>query len=95
MPGYLIAMIDVEDAEAYKRYQAAVPKVIERHGGRFIVRGGAVEVLEGEAPAGRIVVIEFPSKAAVEAFYASPEYQEIIPLRQAASKGSMLAVEGL
>lgn len=94
MVGYLIALVDVDDPVAYKRYTDRVPALVAQHGGRFVVRGGAPTALEGSLPAGRIVVIEFPSKAAVEAFYEAPEYQEIVPLRQAASEGRLLAVEG-
>jgi uncharacterized protein (DUF1330 family) len=68
---------------------------VERHGGRFIVRGGAHETLEGPWRPGRLVIIEFPTMAALTGWYGSPEYQRLIALRQGASRGSLLAVEGV
>ena len=60
-PAYLIVEIEVKDSQAYKAYTAATPAVIAKYGGEFIVRGGRVETREGAAPAGRVVVIRFPS----------------------------------
>ena len=68
--------------------------MIANHGGRFIVRGGEVAALEGDAPSGRVVVIEFPSLDAARAFYESPEYKELIPIRQSASSARFFLVEG-
>ena len=92
--GYLIGEIEVHDPGEYARYTARTPEVIARHGGRFIVRGGAWDSLEGDAPRGRVVVIEFPSLDAARAFYASKEYAELIPVRRAASTGRFFLVEG-
>ncbi len=69
--------------------------MIAAHGGRFLVRGGAVEAREGAPPAGRVVVIEFPDMEAARRFYDSPGYQAILPLRQAASQGRLFLVEGV
>lgn len=93
MAAFVIALIDVVDPEAYKLYTVHTPRVIEQYGGRFVVRGGAPEALEGTLPASRFVVIEFADRAAARRFYESPEYQEIIPLRQAAAKGSIAVVD--
>ncbi len=95
MAAYLIAQLDVKDPEGAKAYQAAVPAVVERFGGRYLVRGGATEVLEGELAATRLVVIEFPDLAAARRFYASPEYQAILPHRLRSCEGSLALVEGL
>lgn len=95
MSAYLISNIDVHDDQAYGQYRSRVPQIIASHGGRFIVRGGAVHVLEGDPDAHRLVVIQFPNFAAAQAFYNSPEYQEIIPLRTEVSDGSLLIVEGV
>lgn len=94
MKGYLIANVDVTDAEAYLEYRARTPDIIARHGGRFLVRGGEVTPLEGEMKAGRLVVLEFPTPEAAKAFYHSAEYQEIIPYRTRASTGDFVIVEG-
>lgn len=95
MTAYMIAQVEVEDPEAYSLYTARTPDVISRYGGRFIVRGGNPEVLEGALPGSRIVVIAFEDRAAAERFYRSPEYQEIIPLRLAASTGVSCIVDGV
>ena len=95
MPAYVIAEIEVTDPEAYAPYRARTPDVIAAHGGRFLVRGGAVEPREGAPPAGRVVVIEFPDMEAARRFYDSPAYQAILPLRQAASQGRLYLVEGM
>src|SRR4051794_20653590 len=94
MSAYLIANINVQDPDAYQAYRSRTPEIIARHGGRFIVRGGAVHVLEGEPEVHRLVVIEFPDVDAAKGFYECDEYQQIIPLRTNASEGSLLIVEG-
>ncbi|MFL6721580.1 MAG: DUF1330 domain-containing protein [Sphingomonas sp.] len=94
MSAYLIANVDVHDPVAYEAYRSRTGDIVANHGGRFIVRGGAVHPLEGEPGVHRLVIIEFPSVAAAKGFYDSPEYQAIIPLRTVASTGSLLVVEG-
>jgi uncharacterized protein (DUF1330 family) len=94
MSAYLIANVDVRDPNAYQAYRSRTGAIVERHGGRFIVRGGNIHPLEGEAWARRLVIIEFPDLASAKGFYESPEYQEVIPLRTCASDGSLLIVEG-
>jgi uncharacterized protein (DUF1330 family) len=95
MAAYLVANIDVGDPAAFEEYRKRVPATIAAHGGRYLCRGGAVEVLEGEFNAKRIVVLEFPNVAAVRAWYASPEYQALLPLRERAAKTMLMMVEGL
>lgn len=94
MSAYLIANVDVHDAHAYEDYRSRTGAIVAHHGGRFIVRGGPVHMLEGAAWAHRLVIIEFPDLAAAKGFYDSPEYQEIIPLRTRVSDGALLIVEG-
>lgn len=95
MPAYLVGEIEVTEPERYALYTARTPAVIAAYGGRFLVRGGAVEAKEGAPPAGRVVVIEFPDMAAARRFYDSPDYQAILPLRLAASRGRLYLVEGV
>ena len=95
MAGYLIAQIEITDPDAFESYRAAVPKVIAKFGGRYLVRGGEIEVREGESPISRLVIVAFDSVDQVRRFYESPEYQEILPLRLAASKGSVVIIEGI
>ena len=95
MPAYLYASIEVTDLSAYETYRARVPALIAAHGGRYLVRGGACEVLEGHAARQRQVILEFPDMACLKAFYGSPSYQELIAVRQGASRGTLLAIEGV
>jgi len=94
MTAYLIADVDVNDPDVYAEYRRQVLPLVTRHGGRFIVRGGAHETLEGAWQPKRLVVIEFPDMAALKAWYGSPEYTSLIALRQSAARGSLIAVEG-
>lgn len=95
MAAYLIANVDVTDAAAYEEYRRRVPAAIAAHGGRYLARGGATTVLEGDLKAHRIVILEFPDMARLQAFYHSPDYQPLAALRQQHARSSLLAVEGL
>jgi uncharacterized protein (DUF1330 family) len=94
MAGYIIVQIDVTDPEVYEEYKAQVPATTEKYGGEYLVRGGAMEILEGEWILPRIVVIRFPSVEDAKAWHGSVEYQGPKALRQAASRGNMVVVEG-
>jgi uncharacterized protein (DUF1330 family) len=94
MPAYLIADIEVVDPEKYEEYRRQVAATVEKFSGRFLVRGGRHLVLEGEWPLERLVVIEFPSMDALQAWYHSPEYAPLIRLRQSAAQGRLIAIEG-
>jgi uncharacterized protein (DUF1330 family) len=94
MPAYVIAHVGVEDWDAYREYMRHTPRVIERFGGRFIVRGGAMETLEGPEETLRVVVIEFPSMADARGFYGSEEYARIKTLRDGAGFAKFVLVDG-
>ncbi len=94
MRGYLIANIKVTDPEAFERYRAAVPPVIARHGGRYLVRGGALERLENADGFNRVVVLEFPSLEAARAFYHSADYAPLLKLRGDSTESQAVLVEG-
>lgn len=94
MVAYVIAEVDVKDAEKYKLYAERAPGVTLPAGGKYLVRAGAVECLEGTPPKSRVVVIEFKDMEAARAFYYGRAYQDIIPLRQAASEGRLFLVDG-
>jgi uncharacterized protein (DUF1330 family) len=91
--GYWIARVDIRDPERYKDYVTTARPAFEKHGARFLVRGGATEPLEGQARA-RNVVIEFPSMEAARACYESAEYQAAKAIRQTVADGELLIVEG-
>ena len=95
MSAYIFAEIDVFDKEQYKAYQEKTPETIKKFGGRFIVRGGNPEILEGQLDSKRMVVIEFQDKKAAQKWYYSEEYQSILTIRQSASKGRMFLLEGV
>jgi uncharacterized protein (DUF1330 family) len=94
MTAYVIAEVDVTNAEGYQAYAAVVPATIAKYGGRFLVRGGAAEVLEGEWPQRRHVVLEFPSVEAARAWWDSTEYEKPKAMRRAASNGRLILLEG-
>ncbi len=94
MAAYLIAQIDVTDPVAYEEYRKQVPATLQGHATRYLVRGGAMARLEGDWPHERVVVIEFPSMEAARAWYDSAAYAGPKALRQGASRGNLILVEG-
>ncbi len=94
MSAYILAEVEILDPEGYKQYTAQVPATIAKYGGRFLVRGGACEPLEGEWPAVRRVLIEFPSVEAAKRWWSSPEYEKPKAMRQANSRGRLVLMEG-
>ena len=94
MPAYVIAEIEVTNPEGYKGYTAVVGESIRQYGGRFLVRGGPVQSLEGDWPERRRVILEFPSKEAAQKWWDSPEYVKPKEMRRANSKGRLLLLEG-
>lgn len=95
MRAYVIVEIDVRDAATYERYKVLAPPSIAVYGGRYIVRGGAITVLEGGWTPRRLVVLEFPTAERAAAWWASPEYAEAKALRQACAGTEMVLIEGL
>ena len=93
-PAYLVAEIDVTDADLYKQYLDKGGPLYAQFAGRFIARGGKVDVFAGEPPKRAIVAI-FDSMEKAQAFRDSPAYNELIPLRDKASKFRAYIVEGL
>jgi uncharacterized protein (DUF1330 family) len=94
-PGYIMAEVEVINPDALKEYAAKAPQIEALYGGHYVVRGGKVEALEGEAPKGFLVVIGFDSVEKARAWYDSPEYKAIRPIRQGATKSRLLLVEGV
>ncbi len=96
MTAYVIANVKVSDPERYKGYQALSPGAVSAAGGRFIARGGAVEVLEGNWQPGRLVILEFETMAAARAFYDSALYRQAREARAGATESfDMVCVEGV
>ena len=91
--GYWIGRVDVHSDEGYKPYAAANPAIFKKFGGRFVVRGGRYEAVEGHSRT-RNVVIEFPDYETALACYHSPEYQANLQLRVAHAVADLLVIEG-
>lgn len=94
MPAYVIVEIEVTDPVEYERYKERVPPTIAAYGGRFLVRGGKAQGLEGGWDPGRIVVLEFESVERAKAWWASEEYAEPKAMRQRSSSARMIVVAG-
>ena len=95
MAVYLIASMEITDPATYERYRAQVPATIEQYGGRFLVRGGAIEALEGDVIPKRVVVLEFPNAERAHAWWNSTEYAPLKALRKRASRGNLYFVTGV
>ena len=95
MSAYVVVEVEVQDKERYETYKRLVPPSLAVYGGRFLVRGGEVENLEGEWSPKRFVMVEFPSVERAKAWWASPEYAEAKALRQATARTQMIVVEGV
>ena len=95
MPAYIIADVQVTDPEVYVSYTKLVPATVKAYGGKFVVRGGAAENMEGDWEPNRVVVLEFESVAQARAWYNSEEYREPKGIRHGASHGKMIVVEGV
>jgi uncharacterized protein (DUF1330 family) len=94
IPAYIIARVNVTDHGQYRKYLDAVPKIIEKYGGKSLSRSPNPLTLEGLEETRRIVILQFPSIEKAKAFYNSPEYREARKLRKGAAVGEMMVVEG-
>jgi uncharacterized protein (DUF1330 family) len=94
MAGYILAEVQVTDPEGYEEYRKQVEVTITAYGGKYLVRGGQSEALEGDAPRGRLVVLEFASFERARAWYDSQEYAGPKALRQQTSTGRLILVDG-
>lgn len=95
MSAYVIFDVEIRDAERYKDFMAGVKPALEQAGARYLARGGAHKVYEGDWTPRRIVILEFPSVAAWEAFYQGPVYQGLKSIRDESSSARLVSVEGL
>ena len=94
MPAYIIVDVEVTDPANFEEYRKQVPATVQKYGGRFLVRGGAMEVLEGDWRPKRVVVLEFPSMEQAKRWYDSEEYRAPKALRLKTSRGRLVLVEG-
>jgi len=95
MPAYVVVQIVVEDPETYEQYKALAPASMAAHGGRYLVRGGPVTVLEGSWNPARLVILEFPTAEAARTWWASEDYAPARALRQASARTEMVLIDGV
>ena len=95
MAAYVIANVDVHDTAGYESYKQEVPATIAKYGGKYLARGGRVEVLEGENWPKRLVILEFPSLERAKEWLHSPEYAPARKRRQETATSSLVVIEGL
>ena len=95
MPAYVVTEIEVIDKDRYEAYKQMVAPSIAAYGGKFLVRGGATETLEGTWSPQRFVIVEFASRAQAKAWWGSPQYAEAKALRQATARTQMIVADGL
>jgi uncharacterized protein (DUF1330 family) len=95
MSAYVVVQVDVKDPLRYEAYKSLVPASLAKYGGRFVVRGGRTETLEGTWSPKRFVMVEFPDVERAKAWWASADYAEAKALRQATSHTEMIVVEGV
>jgi uncharacterized protein (DUF1330 family) len=96
MPAYVISEVDdVRDPAAFEAYRAIAAKTIAQYGGRYVVRGGSANLIEGSPPPKTIIVVEFPAMERLREWYASPEYAEALKVRQTAFDRRLVFVEGV
>jgi uncharacterized protein (DUF1330 family) len=92
---YIVAEIEVIDAATYEGYKAAVGPMVAKYGGRYLVRGGTVEAIDGAEPRDRVIVLEFPSLAAAQTFLRSDEYRPVAAIRHNSTTSRLFVVEGM
>ena len=95
MAAYLIVQVDITDPDTFEEYKKQVPGTLAAYGGEYIVRGGEIDVLEGEWPMPRLVIIRFSSMAQARKWYRSPEYERPHKLREASARANLVLVDGV
>jgi uncharacterized protein (DUF1330 family) len=95
MAVYVISDVTMRDAEAFEAYRTRAAPSIAAYGGRYLVRGGEVSVLEGERAPTTLVVVEFPDRATAQRWYASAEYGEALKFREEGLSRSLVLVDGV
>lgn len=93
MPAYLIARMEVLDVAAFKPYTLKTPRIVAKHGGKYLVNAGRCEYLEGKGPE-RHVLIEFPDMKIARRFYRSEEFKQVLPLAKQFTKRDLILIEG-
>ena len=95
MSAYLIVDIDVKDPQKFEAYRQEVPGLVEKHGGKFLVRAGEFEVLEGDWVPTRLVIFQFPDRSSVDNLFNDPDYQPMKKLRLETASTNLVVVDGI
>ena len=95
MPAYVVVNVEVTDHVRYAEYKEMAPASIAKYGGRYIARGGQVDVREGDWIPQRLVLLEFPTMERARQWWESPEYADAKALRNATSRSQLVITEGL
>ena len=95
MAAYLVVDVEVTDPAGFENYKQQVPATLARYGGRYIIRGGHAETLEGTWEPKRVVILEFPDRASAKAWWSSPEYAPLKALRQRTARTELVIVDGI
>ena len=95
MPAYMIVRVNVTDMDRYQQYMKLTPSILEKYGGKFIIRGGEKVILEGPDMPERMVMLKFADVETAKRMYNSPEYQAAVKVREGAAEASFIVMEGL
>ncbi|MBF6568501.1 MAG: DUF1330 domain-containing protein [Candidatus Binataceae bacterium] len=95
MSVYLVAVVDVHDPQEFRSYVTDVPPIVAKFGGRYLVRGGELEVVEGQWPVPRVTVVEFPTMEQAKGWWNSEEYRPYRELRGRTARTNAVMVQGL
>lgn len=95
MPAYIFVEVDIKDPVKYEDYKKLTPATLEKYGGKFIVRGGKTELMEGTEEPERIVILEFENSEKAKTWWNSPEYSEAKKIRNATAESRMILLEGI
>jgi len=93
MPAYVVSMMSIHDPKTYRQYTDRTPPIVKKYGGKFLTRGEHITCVEGQDYDGRLVILEFPSKTDVEAWFNDPDYKEAMAFRHAASTMNYLLLQ--
>jgi len=94
MSAYMVARVNVKDPAQYEEYKALAPIAINKYGGEYLTRGGAMETLEGPEETLRVVLVKFKDMDTARAFYNSPEYTKARDAREGAAEGQFVILDG-
>lgn len=95
MPAYMVVRVNVTDMDRYQQYMKLTPSILEKYGGKFIIRGGEKVILEGPDVPERMVMLKFADVETAKRMYNSPEYQAAVKVREGAAEASFIVMEGL